>query len=142
MATNGHFSWPSVGSSVAAYGQFFMAANRPPCPHLGGDAETIMIDPNAVQIRGGRIAPVAKADKQVISAKCRGIFFVENVSKGGDGSRLGYRSMTQPVCVKGRAILVTRSVLQRPLYPFEEPSRHFVDSKSSAGGSACFLHRL
>ncbi len=28
MATNGQFSWPSVGSSVAAYGQFFMAANR------------------------------------------------------------------------------------------------------------------
>lgn len=27
MATDGHFSWPSVGSSVAAYGQFFMAAN-------------------------------------------------------------------------------------------------------------------
>ena len=27
MATGGQFSWPSVGSSVAAYGQFFMAAN-------------------------------------------------------------------------------------------------------------------
>ena len=27
MATDGQFSWPSVGSSVAAYGQFFMAAN-------------------------------------------------------------------------------------------------------------------
>ena len=27
MATNGQFSWPSVGSSVAAYGQFHMAAN-------------------------------------------------------------------------------------------------------------------
>lgn len=27
MATNGQFSWPSVGSSVAAYGQFGMAAN-------------------------------------------------------------------------------------------------------------------
>ena len=28
MATNGQFYWPSVGSSVAAYGQFGMAANR------------------------------------------------------------------------------------------------------------------
>ena len=28
MATNGHFCWPSVGSYVAAYGQFFMAANN------------------------------------------------------------------------------------------------------------------
>lgn len=27
MATNGHFCWPSVGTFVAAYGQFFMAAN-------------------------------------------------------------------------------------------------------------------
>ena len=27
MATNGQFCWPSVGSSVAAYGQFGMAAN-------------------------------------------------------------------------------------------------------------------
>ena len=27
MATCGQFSWPSVGSFVAAYGQFFMAAN-------------------------------------------------------------------------------------------------------------------
>ena len=27
MATSGQFYWPSVGSSVAAYGQFFMAAN-------------------------------------------------------------------------------------------------------------------
>jgi len=27
MATNGQFSWPSVGSSVAAYGQLGMAAN-------------------------------------------------------------------------------------------------------------------
>jgi hypothetical protein len=41
MATDGQFSWPSVSSSVAAYGQFFMAANmtapsittrRPPGP--------------------------------------------------------------------------------------------------------------
>jgi hypothetical protein len=28
MATGGQFYWPSVGISVAAYGQFFMAANR------------------------------------------------------------------------------------------------------------------
>jgi len=27
MATNGHFCWPSVGTFVAAYGQFSMAAN-------------------------------------------------------------------------------------------------------------------
>jgi len=27
MATSGQFYWPSVGSSVAAYGQFCMAAN-------------------------------------------------------------------------------------------------------------------
>jgi hypothetical protein len=27
MATVGQFYWPSVGISVAAYGQFFMAAN-------------------------------------------------------------------------------------------------------------------
>jgi len=27
MATNGQFSWPSVGSSVAAYGQLVMAAD-------------------------------------------------------------------------------------------------------------------
>jgi hypothetical protein len=34
MATVGQFCWPSVGTFVAAYGQFFMAANtlhsRPP----------------------------------------------------------------------------------------------------------------
>ena len=34
MATDGQVSWPSVGSSVAAYGQFFMAANT----HCPGDA--------------------------------------------------------------------------------------------------------
>ena len=28
MATIGQFYWPSVGTFVAAYGQFFMAANR------------------------------------------------------------------------------------------------------------------
>ena len=28
MATVGQFYWPSVGTFVAAYGQFFMAANR------------------------------------------------------------------------------------------------------------------
>ena len=28
MATDGQFYWPSVGTFVAAYGQFFMAANR------------------------------------------------------------------------------------------------------------------
>ena len=27
MATDGQFYWPSVGTFVAAYGQFFMAAN-------------------------------------------------------------------------------------------------------------------
>ncbi|MFJ5963011.1 hypothetical protein, partial [Pseudarthrobacter oxydans] len=27
MATVGQFCWPSVGTFVAAYGQFFMAAN-------------------------------------------------------------------------------------------------------------------
>lgn len=32
MATNGQFSWPSVGSFVAAFGQFFMAANKPVPP--------------------------------------------------------------------------------------------------------------
>lgn len=32
MATDGQFSWPSVGSSVAASGQFFMAANIPVSP--------------------------------------------------------------------------------------------------------------
>lgn len=32
MATNGQFYWPPVGNSVAAYGQFFMAANTStPC---------------------------------------------------------------------------------------------------------------
>ena len=29
MATDGQFYWPSVGNYVAAYGQFFMAANTP-----------------------------------------------------------------------------------------------------------------
>ncbi len=28
MATGGQFYWPSVGTFVAAYGQFFMAANN------------------------------------------------------------------------------------------------------------------
>jgi hypothetical protein len=28
MAAGGQFCWPPVGSSVAAYGQFFMAANN------------------------------------------------------------------------------------------------------------------
>jgi hypothetical protein len=28
MATNGQFYWPSAGNSVAAHGQFDMAANR------------------------------------------------------------------------------------------------------------------
>jgi hypothetical protein len=30
MATNEQFYWPSVGTFVAAYGQFFMAANKGP----------------------------------------------------------------------------------------------------------------
>ena len=30
MATSGQFYWPSVGNSVAAYGQFFMAADTQP----------------------------------------------------------------------------------------------------------------
>lgn len=30
MATTGQFYWPPVGTSVAAYGQFFMAANIAP----------------------------------------------------------------------------------------------------------------
>jgi hypothetical protein len=30
MATNGQVYWPAVGISVAAYGQFFMAANTGP----------------------------------------------------------------------------------------------------------------
>jgi len=29
MATSGQFYWPSVGNFVAAYGQFFMAADSP-----------------------------------------------------------------------------------------------------------------
>lgn len=29
MATGGQFYWPPVGTFVAAYGQFFMAANTP-----------------------------------------------------------------------------------------------------------------
>ena len=33
MATSGQFYWPSVGSSVAAYGQFVMAANTVLAPH-------------------------------------------------------------------------------------------------------------
>ena len=38
MATGGQFNWPPAGNFVAAYGQFFMAANRAAgtCPaHLG-----------------------------------------------------------------------------------------------------------
>ena len=31
MATGGQFYWPSVGNFVAAYGQFFMAANKCHC---------------------------------------------------------------------------------------------------------------
>jgi hypothetical protein len=34
MATVGQFYWPTVGTFVAAYGQFFMAANTPR-PHSG-----------------------------------------------------------------------------------------------------------
>ena len=30
MAINGQFSWPSVGSSVAAYGQLLMSADKYP----------------------------------------------------------------------------------------------------------------
>jgi hypothetical protein len=29
MATGGQFNWPPAGIFVAAYGQFFMAANSP-----------------------------------------------------------------------------------------------------------------
>lgn len=36
MATGGQFYWPSVGIFVAAYGQFFMAANTLP-PDLAGE---------------------------------------------------------------------------------------------------------
>ena len=32
MATSGQFSWPSVGISVAAYGQLVMAADTLPPP--------------------------------------------------------------------------------------------------------------
>jgi hypothetical protein len=34
MATIGQFYWPSVGTFVAAYGQFFMAANIPPAGQI------------------------------------------------------------------------------------------------------------
>lgn len=36
MATNGQFYWPSVGTFVAAYGQFVMAANS--CNNYGSVA--------------------------------------------------------------------------------------------------------
>jgi hypothetical protein len=36
MATDGQFCWPPAGNFVAAYGQFFMAANRP-------DAESLLV---------------------------------------------------------------------------------------------------
>jgi hypothetical protein len=35
MATGGQFYWPSAGILVAAYGQFFMAANT--CPTSRGE---------------------------------------------------------------------------------------------------------
>jgi hypothetical protein len=35
MATDGQFYWPTVGTFVAAYGQFFMAANSPSGKNLG-----------------------------------------------------------------------------------------------------------
>ena len=45
MATNGQFSWPSVGSSVAAYGQFGMAANSAALARVVNAGDTL-IDSN------------------------------------------------------------------------------------------------
>ncbi|WP_190243117.1 hypothetical protein [Arthrobacter globiformis] len=41
MATNGQFYWPSVGISVAAYGQFFMAANSQPATMFVDDGHEV-----------------------------------------------------------------------------------------------------
>ncbi|NYG16069.1 hypothetical protein BJ956_000588 [Arthrobacter psychrochitiniphilus] len=49
MATNGHFCWPSVGSYVAAYGQFFMAANKAVQPSDGSSNHVIQNSSKSVQ---------------------------------------------------------------------------------------------
>lgn len=41
MATGGQFYWPSVGTFVAAYGQFFMAANKGALTHGKGPRSRI-----------------------------------------------------------------------------------------------------
>ena len=44
MATNGQFCWPPVGSSVAAYGQFGMAANIPSTGTVGDPYDNAMAE--------------------------------------------------------------------------------------------------
>ncbi|MFB9163681.1 hypothetical protein BJ956_002127 [Arthrobacter psychrochitiniphilus] len=48
MATNGHFCWPSVGSYVAAYGQFFMAANTAGSAGVGALATKSILSRHAL----------------------------------------------------------------------------------------------
>lgn len=43
MATDGQFYWPSVGIFVAAYGQFFMAANSFPIPEVDCPDRRLMV---------------------------------------------------------------------------------------------------
>jgi hypothetical protein len=54
MATGGQFDWPPAGIFVAAYGQFFMAANTP-APSQGEPMQTrILRGPHADPFpRGG-----------------------------------------------------------------------------------------
>jgi len=47
MATSGQFYWPSVGIFVAAYGQFFMAANKQTLQGRVGGGDRVLVDRTA-----------------------------------------------------------------------------------------------
>jgi hypothetical protein len=57
MATNGQFSWPSVGSSVAAYGQLVTATDKRPREpkHQTGGTANDSVDSSCLGFSGGTL---------------------------------------------------------------------------------------
>ena len=68
MATNGQFYWPSVGSSVAAYGQFGMAANSNFPVRVSSDEQSL---PIGVRRPGSRPALLWRVLDAAVDVRCR-----------------------------------------------------------------------
>ncbi|MBG6192458.1 hypothetical protein IWX64_003430 [Arthrobacter sp. CAN_A212] len=69
MATGGQFYWPSVGNSVAAYGQFFMAADtygRPWTETVPRNAFGLPMGRPVKEAKSARLTPIGE-DERVIN---------------------------------------------------------------------------